>query len=114
MILAPIIVIFAGYTAASYGLILMKSWEIPFRAWVSPLHPYQWPADGSPPPKMPAGQLLPGGAIAGGGGISATPPPGVTPSTWEQFLECLSRGGLCTPGQYLNIGGGVLKKLFGI
>lgn len=113
MILAPIVVIFLGYTGASYGIVLMKSWEIPFRAWISPLHPYQWPADGSAPPTMPEGQLFPGGAIAPGG-ESATPPPGVSPSAWQQFLACLARGGLCTPSEYGSIGGGILKKLFGI
>ena len=113
MILAPIIVIFTGYTAASYGIVLMKSWEITFRSWVSPLHPYQWPADGSAPQPMPDGQLFPGGPVALST-ESSTPPPGVSSTTWEKFLECLAQGGLCTPSQYAGIGGGILKKLFGI
>ena len=64
MILAPILVVFAGYTAASYGYVLMRSWNITPRAWVSPLHPYQWPAKGAKPPTIPPGQLFPGGATA--------------------------------------------------
>ena len=111
MIVVPLVIIFAGYTAASYGIVLMKSWEIPFRVWISPLHPYQWPAGG--PQKMPDGQLLPGGAVAAGT-ETGPPPAGVTQATWTKVLECLSHGGLCTPSQYGAIAGPILKKLFGI
>lgn len=118
MILAPIIVIFAGYTAASYGYILMRSWEIPFRAWISPLHSYQWPADGSPPPQMPEGQLWPGGAVAPGT-LTATPPAGVSPGLWAQIrsdvIPCLLEGGFkCIPGSVGTAGSNLIKKLFGI
>ena len=111
MIVAPIVVIFLGYTAASYGYVLMRSWEIPFRAWISPLHPYQYPQGG--PPKMPDGQLFPGGPVAAGT-ESATPPAGVSPAVWTQIITCLSRGGLCTPSELRSIGGAAISKLFGL
>lgn len=114
MIVAPIIVMFLGYTAGSYGIVLMKSWEIPFRSWISPLHPYQWPVDGSSPPVMPEGQLFPGGPIAPGTLTAEQRPPGISPPVWTQIITCLSRGGLCTPSELGSIGGGILKKLFGI
>jgi len=73
------VAIFSGYTVASYGWVLLKGWDIPFRAWVSPLHPYTWPADGAAPPPVPASQLFPSSAStaastdAASGGGAATP-----------------------------------------
>jgi hypothetical protein len=71
-----IIVVFAGYAVASYGVVLLRGWNISFRAWVDPLHAYTWPADGSPPLPIPQTQVFadslaasvtasPGGALAG-------------------------------------------------
>lgn len=55
---AGIIVIFAGYTIASYGICLLRDYDIPFRQWINPLNPFQWPARGSVP-KIPGSQVLP-------------------------------------------------------
>jgi len=61
-------VIFAGYTVGSYGWVLLKGWDIPFRQWVSPLNPYQWPAGGGDPPPIPSNQLFPSSAASAGSG----------------------------------------------
>jgi hypothetical protein len=45
---AGIIVAFAGYALASYGWVLLQGWDITLRQWMSPLHPYQFPASGKP------------------------------------------------------------------
>jgi len=58
MLGAAVILIFAGYSAGSYGWILLRGYDIPFRSWVSPLNPYKWPAGG--PPMIPPTQILPG------------------------------------------------------
>ena len=55
---AAIIAIFAGYTVASYGVILVKGWDVPWRKWINPVDPWQWPASG-PVPKIPPTRLLP-------------------------------------------------------
>lgn len=57
-------VIFAGYTVASYGWVLLRGWDIPLREWISPLHPYQWPGGGAAPPTIPGSQLFPTGVSA--------------------------------------------------
>jgi hypothetical protein len=55
---AGILVLFGAYTIGSYGVVLLKGWNIPWRAWVDPLHPWTtWPA-----PKIPAGQVFPSAA----------------------------------------------------
>lgn len=57
---AAIAVLFAGYAIASYGHVLLKGWDITFRQWIDPVHPWQWPAKGADIPKVPATQFLPG------------------------------------------------------
>jgi hypothetical protein len=54
-----IVVMFAGYTIGSYGWILIKGYDVPWRRWVNPLDPWTWPK-GADIPKVPAGHLLPG------------------------------------------------------
>ena|SRR5215472_1042607 len=51
-----ILVAFAGYTVMSYGYVLIRGWDIPFRNWIDPLHPWIWA--GTPAP-IPPGQVLP-------------------------------------------------------
>jgi hypothetical protein len=54
---AGILIIFAGYTIASYGAVLLKGYDIPFSRWINPLNPWQWPSGAVP--VVPAGQILP-------------------------------------------------------
>jgi hypothetical protein len=65
-----IITIFAGYTIASYGVVLLKGWDITWRQWISPLNPWQW--SGTPPP-IPTGQVFPGGKGSSSGATAAPP-----------------------------------------
>jgi hypothetical protein len=53
-------IIWAGYAMASYGIVLLKGWDIGWREWISPLHPYQWP--GGSPPQAPATAVFPASA----------------------------------------------------
>ena len=70
---AGILVMFAGYAVASYGYVLIRGWDIPFRAWVDPLHAYVWAGT---PNTVPLGQVFPSSlavqaattSTAGGGG----------------------------------------------
>lgn len=64
MLTFGMVVMFGGYTVASYGWVLLRGWDIPFRQWISPLHPYSWPAGGGEPPTIPGSQLLPSSASA--------------------------------------------------
>jgi hypothetical protein len=57
-------VLFA-YSAGSWGYCLVKGWNIPLRAWVSPLNPYQWPAGGADPKCVPPGYIFPTTKAAG-------------------------------------------------
>jgi hypothetical protein len=43
-----ILVLFAGYTIASYGVVLLKGYDVPWRQWVNPLNPYTWPKGAIP------------------------------------------------------------------
>lgn len=51
-------VMWLGYTQAMYGFTLLKGWDIRWRDLANPVHPYQWPASGSPP-LIAKGQVLP-------------------------------------------------------
>lgn len=55
-----LLVIFGGYTVGSYGWVLLKGYDITFKEWVDPLHPYTWPSSGKPG-AIPPGQVFPGG-----------------------------------------------------
>jgi hypothetical protein len=71
------VVTFGAYTVGSYGWVLLKGWDIPLRAWVSPLNPYQWPKDGTEPDTIPPAQLFPTGKGSSWGG-NITAPPSIT------------------------------------
>jgi hypothetical protein len=59
VIVVGMAVLWGGYALASWGYVLVKGWNIPLRAWVSPLHPYQWPGGGKDPEKIPQGKVWP-------------------------------------------------------
>jgi hypothetical protein len=47
---AGLLIIFAGYAVGSYGIILMRGYNISPQQWFDPLHPLtSWPAKGSIP-----------------------------------------------------------------
>ena len=50
-------VLWFGYAVGSYGYVLVKGWNITFKEWVNPLHPYKWP--NGDPPKVPIGKVWP-------------------------------------------------------
>lgn len=80
MLTFGMVVVFGAYTVSSYGWVLLKGWDIPFRSWISPLNPYQWPADGTEPPAIPPASLFPTGKGKGsqwGGDIQNPSPPNV-------------------------------------
>jgi hypothetical protein len=52
-----ILAIFAGYTVASYGVCMLRDYDIPWKAWINPLSPWAWPAGAVP--KIPATRLWP-------------------------------------------------------
>lgn len=66
----PLLILAAGYTIGSYGWVLVKGYDIPFRQWVSPLNPWSW--SGTPPP-IPAGQLFPSSASAAATATTGNP-----------------------------------------
>ena len=81
MLAAGIVLIWAGYAVGSWGYVLVRGYDIPLRAWVSPIHPYQWPGGGGQPGSIPAAQLFPSSASgsaagAGGGGAGSGTAPG--------------------------------------
>jgi hypothetical protein len=61
MIAAGFVVAWFGYTYIIYGVSLLHGWNITWKQLANPLNPYQWPAKGTEPPLIPAGQILPGG-----------------------------------------------------
>jgi hypothetical protein len=54
---AGIAALFIGYTIASYGVVLMRGYDIPWKRWIDPLDPWQWPA--GTPKATPATQVFP-------------------------------------------------------
>lgn len=65
----------AGYAIATYGYLLVKGWDIPWSAWVSPVSPYTWPKPPGKPPLIPADQLFPSSASAPPGGETTNAAP---------------------------------------
>jgi len=64
MMTLGILIIFGGYTVASYGVVLIKGYDISFGQWINPLSPLSWPA----PNSVPATQIFPNQAV----GVTAT------------------------------------------
>jgi hypothetical protein len=52
-------ILWGGYALGSWGFILIKGWNITFKEWINPLHPYQWPGGGGNPEKIPQGKVWP-------------------------------------------------------
>ncbi len=97
--------IFTGYSVSSYGVILLKGWDIPFRSWISPLNPWQWPAGGAVP-LIPATRLFPtstpsAAANVGGGSAGGIPSPG--PGIVNQAGQIINQAGQIIGSQ---LGGG--------
>jgi hypothetical protein len=96
---AGVIIAFLGYTISSYGLVLLRDWDIPFRQWVNPLNGYQYPAKGTAIPTIPLGQLFPSSATAASGNsasnntTSGLPPVNLAP-TFNPKTKPLSGAGL--------------------
>jgi hypothetical protein len=100
MLAVGMAVVFAGYTVSSYGWVLLKGWNIPFRQWVSPLNPYTWPAGGAEPPPIPASQLFPGPASGSGGasgGSAAAAGTNLTPA--QQRAKTAQQAGTNVAGR---------------
>ena len=75
MILLPIALVFAGYSIASWGYVLVKGDNITLREWFSPLHPWSGPLDKNG--KVPQGSIFPtsGKGSTGSAGGSSGPAP---------------------------------------
>jgi hypothetical protein len=58
-------IMWLGYLQGMYGWTLLKGWDIPWHSLADPIHPYQWPASGSPP-LIPKGQVLPSSGSSSG------------------------------------------------
>lgn len=56
MTTAGMLIVFAGYAVISYGYVLIRGYDITWKAWLDPLNPYQW--NGTPTP-IPATQVFP-------------------------------------------------------
>jgi hypothetical protein len=54
---AGILILFASYTIASYGIVLMRGYDIPWKQWIDPMDPWQWPS--GQVPKTPGTQVFP-------------------------------------------------------
>jgi hypothetical protein len=56
MLPVAMLVTWAAYTVGSWGYCLIKGYDVSFRAWASPLHPYSGPW---PPPLIPINRTWP-------------------------------------------------------
>ena len=56
---AGIILVFAGYAVASWGVCLLRDYDVPWSRWINPLDPWTWPAK---VPRIPPTQVFPSAA----------------------------------------------------
>lgn len=56
-------IMWLGYLQGMYGFTLLRGYDIRWRDLASPVHPYQWPASGSPP-LIAKGKILPTGGAS--------------------------------------------------
>ena len=56
MLPVAMVVIWGAYAVGSWGYCLLRGYDVSFRSWVSPLHPYAGPW---PPALIPTGKLWP-------------------------------------------------------
>lgn len=70
-----ILLTWAGYGLTSWGWVLVQGYNITARQWFSPLHPYQWPAQGATIPRVPKGHLFPTSGTTGTTGTAKGGPP---------------------------------------
>jgi hypothetical protein len=78
---AGIILGWAAYGLGSWGYCLIRGWDVPFRAWFSPLNPYQFPPGGPAP--IPDNKLFPGSAATAAAGKH--PVDVANPVFWQQI-----------------------------
>jgi hypothetical protein len=92
----------AAYGLGSWGYCLIRGWDVPFRAWFSPLNPYQFPPGGTPPP-IPDTKLFPGSAAAAG----KHPVDVANPAYWQQLGQQIADqfGPPAQPGPFVSKGG---------
>ena len=96
MFAAGIVIVWAGYAVGSWGMVLLAGWDISFRQWVNPLHPYRFPPGAIP--AIPDTQILPGPSK----GASV---PGTAPNTSNTGGE--GSAGPALPGPASNPSGTV-------
>ena len=82
MLAVGIVVTWLGYAVGSYGYVLVRGWDIPVRAWFSPLNPYQWPPGG--PGTIPDSQLFP---RLGGPAVQPLPNEHTGAKTWNTLQQ---------------------------
>jgi len=54
---AGLVGMFIGYTVASYGVCLLRGYDITWKEWINPLNPYKWPK--GKVPIVPPTRVLP-------------------------------------------------------
>jgi hypothetical protein len=75
-----ILIIFAGYAVASYGVVLLRGYNIPWSRWINPLNPWTW-QEGTGGP-IPPGQVFPGqGTLTSFAGTGSTSGPAQSKNT---------------------------------
>jgi hypothetical protein len=93
------VITFVGYGIATYGFLMVKGYNITFKEWFSPLHPFQGALDSKG--FVPQGQLFPGPTPgAGGGGLVPGQGGGVAPAN-PQVPFPTPKGGKCPAGYTL-------------
>jgi len=72
MVAVAFLLTWAGYALGDFGWCLFRDYDVTLGQLMSPTHPYAGPW---PPPKIPAGQIWPGGqavqTAAGSAGAAA-------------------------------------------
>ena len=100
------VLVFAAYTVGGWGYVLVRGWNIPLRAWVSPLHPYQWPA-GRNPDQIPDTQIFPSGAST----AEPSNAPGYGPAPGVGQLPSVQRAQRAAKAAHRPLPGSVASRL---
>jgi len=95
MFAVGVLIVWGGYAVTSWGLCLIKGYNVTLGQWVNPVSPFQWPS--GPVPLIPATQIWPDGK-ATAAAPSQPSSPDISTQMQQQQAQIAQNQGRPIPG----------------